>query len=153
MHKNTISGLFPSLLAEEGRVSLVVCGVTQSVPFIYMHNIHKPCPDMIIIIIIKKGKEKEEKNKYDTNTSLPATVLPSYFVIEKPCCARHSTSARIFFFLEWGVRGYNIAFPPPPAAPIRWPSANQYGVIIYEKQTSARMTCTSYIPHMSVNSH
>jgi len=63
MHKNTISGLFPSLLAEEGRVSLVVCGVTQSVPFIYMHNIHKPCPDMIIIIIIKKGKEKEEKKQ------------------------------------------------------------------------------------------
>lgn len=62
MHKNTISGLFPSLLAKEGRVSLVVCSVTQSVPFIYMHNIHKPCLDMIIIII-KKGKEKEEKKQ------------------------------------------------------------------------------------------
>jgi len=93
MHKDTISGLFPSLLAEEGRASLVVCGITQSVPLIYMHNIRKPCP--ATIIIIKKGKEKEKKTNM-TLTPHSATISPSYFVIEKPCCARHSTSARIF---------------------------------------------------------
>lgn len=70
-------------------------------PFIYMHNTHKPCPDTIIII--KKGKEKEEKNKYDTNTSL-GNRLTILFCHRKVllCKTSFDISQRIFFFLrDW----------------------------------------------------
>lgn len=113
-------------------------------PFIYMHNTHKPCPDTIIII--KKGKEKEEKNKYDTNTSL-GNRLTILFCHRKAllCKTSFDISQNFFFFFGRLVEGDdNIAFPPLSAAAIRWPSANQYGVIIYEKQTSASRTSYLY---------